>query len=245
VQVTAPDPTAPDKGRAVRGMFASIAPRYDFLNRLLSAGQDQRWRRHLVARLPPLQAGDRVLDLCTGTGDVALTMSKRIHRDVAVHAGDFCEEMVVRAPDKAARAEHPPSFFVADALALPYADRSFQAVSVAFGLRNIQDPPAGLAEMRRVLKTGGRLLILEFARPDNRLVAKLYSLYFFGILPRVGSWLSGSDSDAYRYLPESVWAFPGLSQLGAAIEAAGMRVLEQKRFLMGAVVLHVAERIER
>lgn len=242
--VAAPDPSAPDKGRAVRGMFASIAPRYDFLNRLLSAGQDQRWRRHLVARLPALRARDRVLDLCTGTGDVAFAMAKHVSGDIAVHAGDFCEEMVALAPGKVSDPAQAPSFFVADALALPYAARSFEAVSVAFGLRNIQDPPAGLVEMRRVLKTGGRLLILEFSRPENRLIAKLYAIYFFGILPRLGRWLSGSDSEAYRYLPESVWAFPGITELGRAIEAAGLRVLEQKRFLMGAVVLHVAERVE-
>ena len=244
---TAPDPRAPDKGRAVRGMFASIAPRYDLLNRLLSAGQDQRWRRALVARLPPLGHGDRVLDLCTGTGDVALAIADGAGGEAIVHASDFCEAMVARAPGKAARRRHPrgpaPAFLVADALALPYPAARFRAVTVAFGLRNIQDPPAALAEMARVLQPGGRLLVLEFSRPENRAFARLYRLYFFQVLPRLGRLLSGSPVDAYRYLPESVWAFPGPDELAAAMRAAGLRVLEQKRFLGGAVVLHVSERL--
>ncbi len=244
---TAPDPRAPDKGRAVRGMFASIAPRYDLLNRLLSVGQDQRWRRALVSRLPALAAGDRVLDLCTGTGDVALAIAAGSGVVGAVHASDFCEAMVARAPAKAARQQAArgvpaPAFLVADALALPYAAARFRAVSVAFGLRNIQDPRAALAEVARVLQPGGRLLILEFGRPDNRAFARLYRFYFFQVLPRLGRLLSGSPIDAYRYLPESVWAFPDAAELAAALRAAGLTVLEQRRFLGGAVVLHVADR---
>jgi len=239
---TAPDPAAPDKGRAVRGMFASIAPRYDLLNRLLSAGQDQRWRRALVARLPALRSGDRILDLCTGTGDVALAVAAHAGRDVRVHASDFCEEMVSRAPAKAAGAGATPAFFVADALALPYPAARFRAVTVAFGLRNIQDPQAALREMARVLAPGGRLLILEFSKPANPAFARLYRTYFFQVLPRVGKLLSGSDIDAYRYLPESVWAFPGPAELAAALQSAGLTVLEQRSYLLGAVMLHVAER---
>jgi demethylmenaquinone methyltransferase / 2-methoxy-6-polyprenyl-1,4-benzoquinol methylase len=238
----APDPADPDKGRAVRGMFASIAPRYDLLNRLLSAGQDQRWRSALVRRLPRLQAGDRLLDLCTGTGDVALALAGHAGAGVSVHASDFCEAMVVRAPAKAARQQTAPAFLVADALALPYAPATFRAVTVAFGLRNIQDPQAALVEMARVLRPGGRLLVLEFSRPTNPVVAKLYGAYFFHVLPRVGRVLSGSTIDAYRYLPQSVWAFPGPAALAEALAAAGLTVLEQRRFLFGAVVLHVADR---
>ena len=240
--VAAPDPHAPDKGRAVRGMFASIAPRYDLLNRLLSAGQDQRWRRALVARLPALRPGDRVLDLCTGTGDVALAIAAHAGPGVPVHASDFCEEMVARAPAKAGGAAVPPAFLVADALCLPYASSRFRAVTVAFGLRNIQDPQAALREMGRVLQPGGRLLVLEFSKPVNPVFARIYRTYFFHVLPRVGKLLSGSDIDAYRYLPQSVWSFPGPAQLASAIELAGLTVLEQRRFLLGAVMLHVAER---
>jgi demethylmenaquinone methyltransferase/2-methoxy-6-polyprenyl-1,4-benzoquinol methylase len=239
---TAPDPCAPDKGAAVRGMFASIAPRYDRLNALLSMGQDRRWRRALVRQLPGLSPGDRLLDLCTGTGDVALALARRAGPDIAVHASDFCEPMVARAPAKAARAGLQPAFLVSDALALPYAASRFRAVTVAFGLRNIQDPQAALVEMARVLQPGGRLLILEFGRPGNPLFARIYGWYFFQVLPRLGRLLSGSPIDAYRYLPESVWAFPGPDLLASALRASGFDVLVQRRHLGGAVLLHVAER---
>ena len=239
---SAPDPRASDKGDAVRGMFASIAPRYDRLNALLSMGQDRRWRKALVGQLPPLRPGDRLLDLCTGTGDVALALARKAGGEVAVHASDFCEPMVVRAPAKAARAGVAPAFLVSDALALPYPASRFRAVTVAFGLRNIQDPPAALREMARVLEPGGRLLILEFGKPGNPLFARVYGWYFFHVLPRVGRLFSGSPIDAYRYLPESVWAFPGPDELAAALAASGLRVLAQRRHLGGAVMLHVAER---
>jgi demethylmenaquinone methyltransferase/2-methoxy-6-polyprenyl-1,4-benzoquinol methylase len=225
-------------------MFASIAPRYDRLNRLLSLGQDRRWRRSLVRRLPGCRSGDRVLDLCTGTADVALAMASALPASVHVHASDFCEEMLVRGAGKlrSAGGRRPPALLAADVLALPFADDRFRAVTVAFGLRNVQDPLAGIAEMARVLAPGGRLLILEFARPDNRLFAACYRFYFFGVLPVVGRLLSGSPVDAYRYLPESVWAFPGPAELARALRSAGLEVVEQHRHLYGAVVLHVAQR---
>jgi demethylmenaquinone methyltransferase/2-methoxy-6-polyprenyl-1,4-benzoquinol methylase len=240
----APDPRAPDKGRAVRGMFASIAPRYDLLNRLLSLGLDRRWRRSLVRALPALQSGDRVLDLCTGTADVALAIAAGTAEPVHVHASDFCEEMLARAARKAAPpgGRTAPLLMAADALALPYADGRFRAVTIAFGLRNIQDPLAGIAEMRRVLVPGGRLLILEFSRPDNPLFGGIYRFYFFRVLPLVGRLLSGSSVDAYRYLPESVWAFPDVPALARALASTGLRVVEQRRHIFGAVTLHVAER---
>jgi demethylmenaquinone methyltransferase/2-methoxy-6-polyprenyl-1,4-benzoquinol methylase len=240
----APDPRAPDKGRAVRGMFASIAPRYDLLNRLLSMGQDRRWRRSLVRQLPSLQPGDRVLDLCTGTADVALEIAAQAAVPVNVHASDFCEEMLVRAAAKPSPSgtRQGPTLLAADVLALPYSAGRFRAVTVAFGLRNVQDPVAGVAEMARVLAPGGRLLILEFSRPDNRLFASLYRFYFFRVLPVVGRLLSGSSVDAYRYLPDSVWAFPDAPELAHVIASTGLRVVAQRRHLFGAVMLHVAER---
>ena len=243
--LAAPDPLAPDKGREVRRMFASIAPRYDLLNRLLSGGQDQRWRRRVVASLPELRAGDRVLDLCTGTGDLALAIGREAPAGVAVHASDFCEPMLGHLPSKVPSGAAVPRLAVADALALPYAAGSFRAVTVAFGLRNVQDPPSAVGEMARVLDDGGRLLILEFGKPEGRLFAAIYRAYFFGVLPKVGRLLSGSEVDAYRYLPESVWSFPDAAQLGAVLRRHGLRVLFQQRLLGGAVVLHAAEKPPR
>jgi len=239
---TAPDPLAPDKGRDVRRMFASIAPRYDLLNRVLSAGQDQRWRRRVVAALPPLRAGDRVLDLCSGTGDLALAIERAAPPGTRVHASDFCEDMLARLPAKAARVGCIPRLAVADALALPYAPARFRAVTVAFGLRNVQDPAAAVGEMARVLSPGGRLLILEFSRPEGRVFGPLYRAYLFGVLPRVGRLLSGSRIDAYRYLPDSVWAFAGARELATVLTGHGLSVLSQRRLLGGAVLLHVAEK---
>lgn len=237
-----PDPRDPEKGRAVRGMFASIAPRYDILNRVLSLGLDQSWRRAMVERLPQLGPSDRVLDLCTGTGDVALALA---HAGARVHAGDFCAEMVGRAPDKEARADetpHPVGWFVGDALALPYPDDTFAALTVAFGLRNVQHPGDGLAEMVRVLAPGGRLMVLEFSKPTVWPFSALYSFYVFRVLPALGRLFSGSKVDAYRYLPESVWNWPGPEELAAMMDSRGLEVVEQKSFLFGAVILHVADK---
>lgn len=223
-------------------MFASIAPRYDLLNRLLSLGLDQRWRREMVRRLPELADGERVLDLCTGTGDVAYTIADAVGRPhVPIHASDFCEEMVVRAPAKGAGDGTGPAFFVSDAMALPYPAETFRAVTIAFGLRNVEDPPTALREVRRVLAPGGRLIVLEFSRPEGALFGPFYRFYFFRILPLIGRFLSGSG-EAYSYLPESVWAFPRPAEVARRMEAEGLAMVEQKQLFRGALVLHVAER---
>lgn len=236
-----PDPKDPHKGREVRGMFASIAPRYDILNRVLSLGLDQSWRREMVRRLPELGPEDRVLDLCTGTGDVALELASA---GAKVHAGDFCQQMVERAPDKEAKAGggRPIGWFVGDALSLPYVSDTFRALTVAFGLRNVEHPGNGLAEMARVLAPGGRLMVLEFSKPTVWPFSALYSFYVFRVLPTLGRLFSGSKVDAYRYLPESVWNWPGPEELAAMMEERGLEVVEQKPFLFGAVVLHVADK---
>ncbi len=220
-------------------MFASIAPRYDLLNRVLSLGLDQSWRRAMVARLPALGPEDRVLDLCTGTGDVALALADAGAR---VHAGDFCQEMVQRAPEKEGAKEHGIGWFVGDALSLPYAASTFRALTVAFGLRNVEHPGNGLAEMARVLSPGGRLMVLEFSKPTVWPFSALYSFYVFRVLPTLGRMFSGSKVDAYRYLPESVWNWPGPEELAAMMNERGLEVVEQKSFLLGAVVLHVADK---
>lgn len=237
---TAPDPRAPDKGRAVRGMFASIAPRYDLANRLLSMGLDQRWRAALVEALPVLQPGHRLLDLCTGTGDVAMALRDAAPEGVAVLGSDFCEPMVALAPEKSG-AKSAPAYLVADALNLPFPDGSFRALSVAFGLRNVEDPPAALTEAARALSPGGRLLVLEFSKPTMPVFSAFYRFYVFRILPLLGGLLSGSRA-AYQYLPESVWAWPEPTALANELGTAGFEVVSQRPFLGGAVMLHVAER---
>ena len=196
----------------------------------------------MVDSLPRLGTGERVLDLCTGTGDVALLLAGRLGAAGRVHGADFCEPMVARAPAKASDAHPPPAFLVADAMALPLADGAYRAVTVAFGLRNVEDPGVGLDEMGRVLSPGGRLLILEFARPHNRVFGALYRFYFFRVLPLIGRLLSGSSVDAYRYLPESVWAFDGPETLGRRMDGAGLRLVRTESFLLGAVRLYVAEK---
>jgi demethylmenaquinone methyltransferase/2-methoxy-6-polyprenyl-1,4-benzoquinol methylase len=201
----APTPGAPEKA-AVRSMFDRIAPRYDLLNRVLSAGSDVRWRRAALDYLelaPPL----RVLDLCTGTADLLLEALSR-------HAGsrgagvDLSFEMLQRAAGKLARrgCVARGGLALGDAERLPFAEGSFDAALVAFGIRNVGDPAAALAEARRVLRGGGRLVVLEFAMPGG-LLGSAYRLYFEKVLPAIGGLVSG-DRGAYAYLPASVGRFP-------------------------------------
>ncbi len=222
-------------------MFAAIAPRYDLLNKLLSFGQDARWRRVLARSLPPTRPGDRVLDLCTGTGDVAHALARAGGAGLRVVGADFCEPMLALAPGKRRRGEPGVPFVAADAMALPFHSASFRALTVAFGLRNVEDPQRSLHEMARVLAPGGRLLILEFGRPEQKAFAALYRTYFFRIVPKVGKLVSGHD-EAYRYLPESVWAFQDATVLAGALRQAGLTVIEQRPLMFGAVRLHLAER---
>ena len=235
------EPLAPGKGAAVQGMFASIARRYDRLNHLLSMGQDRRWRAAMMEQLPELEPGVRVLDLCTGTGDVAFELAGAVPRGATVHASDFCEPMVALAPAKAPDEITPPCFHVADAMALPFGAAHFKAITIAFGLRNVEDPSVALAEMARVLTPGGRLLILEFGRPQNRMFSAVYRLYVFHILPWIGRLVSGSK-EAYRYLPESVWAWYGTDVLAGMMRQAGFDSVTSRPFYNGAVVLHMATR---
>ncbi len=186
----------------VRAMFDGIAPRYDLLNHLLSLGTDFGWRRRAVAALAPAP-GEEVLDLCCGTGDLALALAASGAR---VTGADFSLPMLARGARKAGRGRRRLSLCAADALRLPFRDAAFDAASVAFGVRNLADPLAGLREIRRVLCPGGRLAVLEFARPRAPLLRRLYRLYLRGALPAAGLLIAG-DADAYRYLGDSIGAF--------------------------------------
>lgn len=189
----------------VRTMFASIADRYDAINTVLSFGIHHRWRKKAV-RLSKAGLGDDVLDCATGTGDFAISFKKTVGDEGRVVGTDFCAEMLAPAPVKAQKRNMDIEFSVADAMNLPYDDNTFDICSIAFGIRNVDDPEVALKEMARVVKPGGRVVVLEFGQPKGliKLPYKAYSKYF---IPTIGGLMSG-NRDAYKYLPETSAAFP-------------------------------------
>lgn len=244
-----PGPTPADKdGDKVRGMFAEIAPRYDLVNRILSGGIDLWWR-HVTVRLAPPPVGGAMLDVCTGTGDLAIAYAERARAipgtaaaPLRIVASDFCAPMLERGRDKA-RARHPHVEWVeADAMALPFPDASFDLVTVAFGLRNIADTSRGLGEMARVCRPGGTLAILEFSLPESAAVRSGYLWYFRNVLPRLGNAVARNASDAYTYLNRSVEAFPSGEALGALVRRAGFRDVVHHPLTLGIATLTLAER---
>ncbi len=226
----------------VRRMFAEVAPRYDFINRALSGGIDVLWRRKTVAAGLGTENGDlpRVLDVCTGTADLALSFAAR---GCEVVGADFCLEMLGRGRDKVVQrgAESRLRLVAADTLHLPFADESFDVCSVAFGIRNVADPVAGLAEMARVLRPGGRVLVLEFSRPRTPVLGKLYLWYFRRVLPKLGALLSprSRSTSAYDYLPTSVMAFPDRDDFLALMQRAGLVEPRYDLFSIGIASLYV------
>jgi len=211
-------------------MFDRISPVYDAMNRTMTMGLDQRWRRATVAAI--VRPGDRVLDACCGTGDLALAA---LDAGARVTGLDFSERMLERARRKSAEVD----WVQGDALALPFADASFDAATVGFGVRNLDDLERGLAELRRVLRTGGRVAILEITRPSG-VLAPFYRLWFDGLVPLLGKLLPGGS--AYTYLPASVRRFPGPEELAGLLRAAGFEDVRWKRFAGGIVALHIGVR---
>jgi len=222
----------------VRTMFGRVAPRYDFLNHLLSFQLDKRWRNRAMRELRSTLArpGTRIMDVCCGTGDLLLQLENDAKGQV--FGSDFCHPMLVRAQRKAARSRAHAPLFEADALRMPLSDRSFDALTVAFGFRNLTDYRAGLIEFQRVLKPGGALAILEFSTPPNPLVRAAYKAYSKWLLPSIGGLISGAP-DAYSYLPESVEKFPEAEKLAATMEAVGFTRVRFERLTFGIVALHV------
>jgi demethylmenaquinone methyltransferase/2-methoxy-6-polyprenyl-1,4-benzoquinol methylase len=226
-------------GAHIAGMFDAIAPRYDLLNHLLSAGIDRRWRARAIASLQ-LTGRETLIDVCTGTADVALEARRGASRILGV---DFAAAMLAlgRAKVQQANAASRITLVRGDAMRLPAADASADAVTVAFGIRNVQEPAIGCAEMARVLRPGGRLAILEFAMPAIPGLAALYRWYFSRVLPFIGRRISG-HSAAYSYLPASVGSFPPPAEFVTLLQRAGFSQVRADPLTFGIVYLYTAVR---
>jgi len=229
----------------IAGMFDAIAHRYDRLNHLLSAGMDRRWRRRAIHELR-LTGSERLLDVCTGTGDLAIEAATHRAGSAGTVVGlDFAGEMLRIGRDKilAAGLQKRVSLARADAMRLPISDRSFEAATIAFGIRNVADPVAGCRELHRVLTPGGRAAILEFGMPTMPVVSGVYAWYFRAVLPRVGRLIS-RHSDAYEYLPASVSSFPSGEGFVNILREAGFSTVRSVPLVFGAVYLYIARRAE-
>jgi len=233
-----------DKSSArVRRMFGEIARRYDLLNHLLSLGIDRSWRRRTAQLVPPADEGP-ILDVCTGTGDLALSYWRASKNRVSIVGTDFCRPMLAIGKDKCQRAgaAEQISLLAADTLRLPFPDETFQIVCVAFGLRNVSDTDGGLREMARVCRPGGQVAVLEFSMPTTWPLGPLYRFYFRHVLPRIGQTLAGNSQAAYNYLPVSVGRFPQAEALQERMQAAGLSRVQYHQFTFGVATLYVGEK---
>lgn len=233
--------TNTDKARRVREMFSAIAARYDLLNHLLSGNIDKRWRRLVAATVyQTLPAGEgKILDVACGTGDLSLTIAGEGKAQLV--GLDFCRPMLEIAAAKSLRRGATIPFIEGDALALPFRDRSFDGVTIAFGLRNVASVESGLVELLRVLKPGARVAVLEFSKPRYALFRGLFRIYFTRVLPLVGGLISGSRG-AYQYLPDSVSRFPDQNELLTLMREAGFEEVTYKNLTGGIAALHVGRR---
>lgn len=234
-----PDRDSEEFASQVRGMFDRIAGVYDLMNSAMTAGLHHQWRERAVERAE-VGPGSDALDVCSGTGDLALALRRRIGPDGRVVGCDFSEPMLEIARRKSGEEGLPVEFGWADALELPYGDRSFDAVTIGFGARNLADLERGISEMARVLRPGGHLVILEITRPNREPLATFYSLWFDRLVPVIGT-LAG-DPDAYSYLPTSVRTFPEPEQLAGMLDAAGFEGIRWLLLAGGIVGIHSATR---
>lgn len=231
-----------DKALAVKRLFASIARRYDLLNNLLSLGQDKRWRQGSV-RLVQLKEGQRVIDVCTGTAELALAIASWAPQSKVVGV-DFCPEMLMIAKKKVERLglNHGRlDLLQADAQNLPFPNEVFEAAFCAFGIRNLADLPRGLKELQRVVVRGGRVVVLEFDMPRSLFFSSFYKVYFTRVLPLVGRFVSG-DREAYSYLASSVVSFSKDGALKEAMEQSGLRNIEVHSFSLGIARAYIGRK---
>ncbi len=225
-----------DKARRVRGVFDSVASKYDIMNDLMSGGLHRAWKAYTVM-VANLKEGDQVLDIAGGTGDLSLAFAKKVGTTGRVVHTDINEAMLRVGRDRLTDKCILLPTVVCDAEKLPFPDQHFNLVSVAFGLRNMTHKDAALKEMCRVLKPGGKLLVLEFSKVAKPL-EKAYDWYSFNILPRIGSLVAG-DADSYRYLAESIRMHPGQQELKALMQQAGFGHVDYHNMTAGVVALHV------
>lgn len=229
-------------GERVRQMFGQIAGQYDFLNHLLSAGVDHGWRRRVVRQVRPVGRWP-ILDICTGTGDLALAYWRASRTMVPIVGVDFCRPMLQQAQAKCRRLKAQSVHLVeADATALPFPADLFQIVCVAFGLRNIQDPQQALREMVRVCRPEGHVVILEFSMPRPSLLRRLYGWYFRWILPKIGQAIAPNQFEAYHYLPTSVGEFPPEYFWTERMLAAGLHQVNALPLTFGIATLYLGQK---
>ncbi len=239
--------------KKIQEMFGEISPRYDFLNHFLSGGVDYYWRWRTV-RNAKLIDDIPVLDVCTGTGDLAISLWKKGKQRVPVVGSDFTHQMLTIAEKKFAAkkrrtsTEEQPTYsidwFEADTQALPFEDNKFQVVTVAFGLRNVTNTMQGLSEMLRVCKPGGQVMVLEFSMPGNKLFYNVYHWYFTNILPFIGRLFASSKNTAYNYLPNSVSEFPYGNELANMMKQAGFVDVTWKPLTFGIATLYIGYKSE-
>ena len=230
-----------EKGERIRDMFSDIAPRYDFLNRLLSFGVDRRWRREAVNCVKWTDGG-RILDVATGTGDVALEIARQTPASVSIVGVDFSEGMVALGREKVAASPYAGriTMEIAPCEAIPFPDATFDSVTIAFGIRNVVDRRQGLSEMLRILKPGGRAVILEFSTPRSKLFKSIYSFYFLRVLPVIGGLFSRFS--AYQYLPDSVLEFPSQEQFRSLMTSVGFRNASHRDLTFGISTIYTGEK---
>jgi demethylmenaquinone methyltransferase/2-methoxy-6-polyprenyl-1,4-benzoquinol methylase len=230
-------------GERVQRMFGEIAPHYDRMNHLLSLNIDRYWRWWTVKKLQP-KPGEPILDVCTGTGDLAIAFQRATGGQAEIVAADFCREMLDIGRRKQTKANIGPelTFIEADAQSLPFEDGRFAIVAVAFGLRNVADTNRGLAEMTRVCRSGGQVAVLEFSTPRWQPLRAIYLLYFRHVLPRIGQFFARNKSAAYEYLPATVAQFPDGEQLAERMRSVGLKNIRYWPLTFGIATLYIGRK---